>query len=62
MFKDGKVPVIFLNSNIECAGLNLQETTDIILYHKMNTDIESQILGRANRIGRKISLNVHHLL
>lgn len=62
MFKEGKIPVIFLNSNLECAGLNLQETTDIILYHKMNADIESQILGRANRIGRKISLNVHHLL
>ena len=26
------------------AGINLQETTDIILYHKMSSQIETQII------------------
>jgi len=60
-FKKGDIQVIFLNSKYNGAGLNLQEATDIILYHEMNFNVETQILGRANRIGRKIPLNVHHL-
>ena len=60
-FKSGKIKVLFLNSINNGAGLNLQEATDIILYHSMPAIIQTQILGRANRIGRKISLNVHHL-
>ena len=28
----------------------------------MNSHDKNQILGRANRIGRKVSLNVHNLL
>jgi hypothetical protein len=60
-FKYGDTSVIFLNSKFNGAGINLQEATDIILYHEMHFNIETQILGRANRIGRKIPLNVHHL-
>jgi len=60
-FKNGDTQVIFLNSKYNGAGLNLQEATDIILYHEMNFNIETQILGRANRIGRNTALNVHHL-
>jgi SNF2 family DNA or RNA helicase len=60
-FKTGETEVIFLNSRYCCAGINLQDATDIILYHEMNFNAETQIIGRANRIGRKVSLNVHHL-
>ena len=60
-FKSGKINVLFLNSNTSAAGINLKETTDIILYHKMSTNNENQIIGRANRIGRIKDLNVHHL-
>lgn len=60
-FKHGDTQVIFLNSRYNGAGLNLQEATDIILYHEMNFNTETQIIGRANRIGRQIPLNVHHL-
>ncbi len=62
LFKNGKVPIIFLNSNDDCAGINLQETTDIILYHKMCEPIEKQIIGRAARIGRYDDLFIHHLV
>lgn len=60
-FKKGDIQVVFLNSNFNGSGINIQETTDIILYHEMSTCTINQILGRANRIGRKHSLYVHHL-
>ena len=53
--------MIFLNSNFNGAGINLQEATDIILYHEMPLNVQNQIIGRANRIGRTEALNVHHL-
>jgi len=61
LFKEGNINVIFLNSTINGAGLNLQEATDIILYHEMKYNDQNQIIGRANRIGRKKPLTVHHL-
>lgn len=60
-FKSGDTQVIFLNSNFNGAGINLQETTDLIIYHKMKPNIRTQIIGRAERIGRADSLRVHHL-
>jgi superfamily II DNA or RNA helicase len=61
-FKEGQLKVIFLNSGYNASGINLQEATDIILYHEMGIDTQTQIFGRANRIGRTLPLNVHHLL
>jgi hypothetical protein len=61
-FKDGNIQVLFLNSENNGSGLNLQETTDIIIYHQMSKDTLSQIIGRANRIGRQIPLTVHHFV
>jgi len=60
-YKNGSTNVIFLNSNYNGSGINLEETTDIILYHNMSISTREQIIGRANRIGRVNSLNVHHL-
>jgi len=60
-FKDGNIRVIFLNSRFNGAGINLQESSDIIVYHRMDNSTLNQIIGRANRIGRVESLNVHHL-
>lgn len=61
-FKSGDTNVMFLNSRHNGAGINLQEATDIILYHEMTEDLSTQIIGRANRIGREKSLIVHHLI
>lgn len=61
-FKNGELKVIFLNSRFYGAGLNLQEATDIIIYHNMDEALQQQVIGRANRIGRKIPLKVHHLI
>ena len=61
-FKTGKIKVIFLNSNHSGSGLNLQETTDVIIYHNSPDDnMITQAIGRANRIGRKFPLTCHIL-
>ena len=61
-FKKGDINILFLNSNTDDSGINLQETTDLILYHSMNDDIKSQIINKINRIGRSNPLKIHHLL
>ena len=61
-YKTGDLQVLFLNSKFNGSGINLQETTDIIIYHEMNDSTKTQIIGRANRIGRVSPLYVHHLL
>lgn len=61
-YKGGKTKVMFLNSKFQGAGINLVETTDIIIYHRMNEPQMIQIIGRANRIGRTTPVNVHTLL
>lgn len=60
-YKVGDTNVIFLNTNYNGAGINLQETTDIIIYHELQNTTLNQIIGRANRIGRVIPLTVHYL-
>jgi len=59
-FISGRINVIFLNSRFNGAGINLQVTDDIILYHKMSESLLTQVTGRALRIGRTNKLNIHH--
>ncbi|MCK4968201.1 MAG: hypothetical protein KAS12_04030 [Candidatus Aenigmarchaeota archaeon] len=54
--------VILINSSKHCAGLNLQFVSDVIYFHKIfDYDIEAQVSGRAQRIGRDSELSVHYL-
>lgn len=58
-YKKHKINILLLNARSHSAGLNLENTTDIIIYHEMTEDMETQIIGRANRLGRTIGpLNV----
>lgn len=61
LYKTGNVNILLLNTIHSGAGLNLQETSDIILYHHIHEYQKIQVIGRANRIGRKIPLTVHYL-
>lgn len=61
-FRDGKYTVLFLNARNMGAGLNIDCATHVILYHKMNTELSNQIVGRAVRLGRTADLEVVHLL
>lgn len=52
---------ILLNAYSYGSGLNIPETTDIIIYHKLTKALETQVIGRAQRFGRVGALNVHYL-
>ena len=58
---DNKINVLLINSKYFGSGLNLENTSDIIILHKMQSDIEMQVIGRAHRYGRKESLRVWKL-
>lgn len=61
-YKYGNINVLLLNSNLFGCGLNLECTTDIVFLHKMDSDLENQIIGRAQRPGRKESLNIWYVM
>ena len=44
------------------SGLNLQMASDIIIYHELDIELETQVIGRAQRLGRTEPLNVYYLL
>lgn len=61
-FNNNKIPVLLLNTRHMGAGLNLQNCSDIILFHRQRADLEKQLIGRGQRLGRTESLKVHYLL
>ncbi len=58
---DKEIDVLLINSRFFGAGLNLQNSSDIIILHRQGADILHQIIGRAQRIGRTDSLNIWKL-
>ena len=54
--------ILLLNAKYYGAGLNLQITTHIIMYHRFNKITEEQIKGRAQRPGRNSELTIYYLL
>ena len=61
-FQAGKFNLLFLNARNMGAGLNIESATHVVLFHKMSAELEKQIIGRAMRLGRKIPLEVIHLV
>lgn len=61
-FKENKLKVIILNASNFGAGLNIQDATDIIIYHRFDKELEEQVIGRAQRYGREGTLNVYYLI
>jgi len=61
-FKNGTIRVLMLNATNYGSGLNLQMATDVIIYHQLSLELETQVIGRAQRIGRIEPLNVYYLL
>jgi SNF2 family DNA or RNA helicase len=55
---------LILHAWYTMAGLNLENTTDVIFFHEVNEARACQAIGRANRPGRDISniLNVHYIV
>jgi len=61
-FGTGKWQTLFLNARNMGAGLNIDAATHVVLFHKMSQELEAQIIGRANRLGRTAPITVVHLL
>jgi hypothetical protein len=61
-YKTGDVDALLVNTAHYGSGLNLENTTDIVLFHKFDSDLEHQVIGRAMRIGRTTPLHVWYLL
>jgi superfamily II DNA/RNA helicase len=57
-YKEGDVQVLLLNSMIEGAGMNLENTTHLLFMHKTAEKFIEQVMGRAQRYGRTTPLNV----
>lgn len=55
---DGECKTLLLNSRNFGAGTNLEMATDLIIYHSMSTPLTTQVIGRAQRCGRKRSLRL----
>jgi len=60
-YTNNEIKVLLLNAKHYGSGLNLQMTTDIIIYHRMSNELEKQIIGRGQRLGRTSRLNVNYL-
>lgn len=61
-FKDGELRVLLVNPHNYGNGLNLQFTTDVVMFHRLDDEISRQVIGRAQRCGREGSLRVWYLL
>ena len=59
--EDKEHRVLLLNANCFGAGLNLQFTDEIYIFHRMSVDLENQVIGRAQRMGRTTALNIHYM-
>ena len=57
-FRKGILNILYLPAYESGSGLNLIEVTDMILYHKMPNGIEEQVIGRCQRFGRTLPLNI----
>lgn len=49
------------NSIENSAGIHVPETTDIIIYHKLESRYDTQIIGRGQRLGRTDNMYLHRI-
>ena len=61
-YKNGDVDFLFVNAQNYGSGLNLENTTDIIIFHQFSSENTKQVIGRAQRMGRKEPLTVWYML
>lgn len=60
-YKIGEAKILLSNSILFGCGMNFENSTDILFVHKMNEEMEKQVIGRAQRLGRKSVLNITYL-
>ncbi len=60
-YKSGNAQILFCDSTLFGCGMNFENTTHVIFTHTPNPETQSQIIGRAQRIGRESILQVYQL-
>lgn len=60
-YRENKIQVLFLNSKVSQAGINAETADDILFYHSVDSETETQVIGRALRQNRTKSLTIHYL-
>jgi hypothetical protein len=60
-YKFGDAKILLSNSTLFGCGMNFENSSDILFVHKMDKDMEQQVIGRAQRMGRKSVLNIIYL-
>jgi len=60
-YKYGNAKILLSNSILFGCGMNFENSSTIIFVHKMNESMEKQVIGRAQRFGRKNVLNIIYL-
>ncbi len=61
-YKDGQVQALLVNVTDFGSGLNLENTTDVVLMHALHKEVKKQVIGRAQRSGRTTALRVWNLV
>jgi superfamily II DNA/RNA helicase len=57
-YKGEEAQVLLLNSKLEAVGMNLENTTHLLFMHATRPQYVEQIVGRAQRYGRKGRLHI----
>ena len=60
-YKYGNAKILLSNSTMFACGMDLENSSHIIFVHKMSKEMEEQVIGRAQRFGRKNILNIVYL-
>ncbi len=61
-YRSGSIKVLLMNPAACGHGLNLQDTTHLILLNPLDVDMERHAMGRALRVGKSSPLTVWKLL
>ena len=59
--RDNESCILFADSTMYSCGMNLENTTDIVFIHRLDKQREKQVIGRAQRYGRKDILRIHYI-
>ena len=60
-YKYGNAQILLSNSTLFGCGMNFENSSHILFVHKMESEIEQQVIGRAQRMGRKSILEIIYL-
>jgi len=61
-YKNHDINVLLLNMKHCGSGINLEMSDNIYIMNFLSSEMETQVIGRVNRIGKKNNLNVNYYL